>query len=145
MRYFPFILLCFLCVAKSYGQTGPRSYHTLVVEITKEKKPKKISAKVEITPPAFPNGDSAWVHSFEDSLNRTLSMDKKKVKPGKYVVSVRFLLEKDGNVNDIHCLNDPGFGLCEQVRAAVIRQIRPRWGPGEVRQYHTTSTTPKDE
>lgn len=143
MRYFQIAILCIIWVAKSYGQTGTRSYHTVVVEITKEKKPKKISAKVEVMPTVFLGGDSAWVRSFEDILNRMLSVEKK-VKAGKYIVSLRFLLEKDGNVADIRCLNNPGFGLCEKVRAAIIRKFPPRWGPGEARQYNTTSTTPED-
>ena len=142
MRYFQLALICFISVANSYGQTATRSYHTVVVEITKEKKPKKIYTKVQITP-AFP-GDSSWVQSLEDSLNRSIAV-KNRVKVGKYIVSVRFLLEKDGSLTDYKCLIDPGFGMCKQVVAAIIKKYVkwPKWSPGEVRQYHTSSTTPK--
>jgi len=47
------------------------------------KKPKKISAKVEITTP-FPGGDSSWIQSLEGSLNRSISF-KNKAKAGKYI------------------------------------------------------------
>lgn len=139
MRCFQLALLCFICVAKSYGQTGTRIYTTVVVEITKEEKPKKISAKVEITT-SFPGGDSSWIHSLEDSLNRSIPF-KSKAKAGKYIASVRFLIEKDGSMSDIRCLTDPGFGMCEQVVTAIRKKFArwPRWSLGEVRQYHTTS------
>jgi hypothetical protein len=149
MRYFQLVMLCFICLAKSYGQTGTRSYHTVVVEITKEKKPKKISTKVEITSP-FPGGDSSWIQSLEEKLNQSIPV-KNGAKAGKYIVSVSFLIEKDGSLTDIRCLNDPDFEMCKHVMAAIKRNFPgKRWGTqidssGKVRQYHTTSTTPQDE
>jgi hypothetical protein len=128
MRYFQLALLCFICIAKSYGQTGTRHYVGLVVEITKEKRPKKIYTKVEITSPGFPNGDSSWVQSLEESLNQTIPF-RNGAKPGKYMVSVRFLIERDGSLTDIVCLKDPGFGMCKQVKVAVIKKFSPRWRP----------------
>lgn len=147
MRYIQLALLCLVCVAKSYGQTGARSYHTVLVEITKEKKPKRIYTKVTLTQPAFPRGDSSWIQSFQDSLNRSMPVQNK-AKAGTYTVSVRFLIEKDGSISDIVCLKDPGFGMCEQVKAALRKKFR--WGPstdssGKVRRYHTTSTKSQDD
>jgi periplasmic protein TonB len=145
MRYFQLVLLCFICVAKSYGQTDARSYHTVVVEITKEKKPKRISTKVEIKSPTFPGGDSSLAQALEDDLNRTISI-KNKAKAGKYIVSVKFLLERDGSVSDIHCINDPGFGMCEKVIGVMKRKLRWNWRPSvdtKVREYHKTYTTPQ--
>ena len=127
MKYLQVALFCFLCVAKSYGQTGVRSYHTIVVEISKEKKPKRIMTKVDITT-AFPGGDSAWVKSIEEQLNKTVKLNKK-ARAGKYAASVRFLIERDGSVADIACLTDPGFGICEKVRTAILRSTLGRWRP----------------
>jgi len=127
MKYIQVALFCFIWVAKSYGQTGNRSYHTIVVEINKESKPKRILSKVEITT-AFPGGDSAWVKSIEEQLNRTVKPNRK-ARAGKYVASVRFLIERDGSVADIACLTDPGFGICEQVRTAILRSTLGRWRP----------------
>ncbi len=143
MRYFQLALLCFICVAQSYSQTGTRSYHTIDVKITKEKKPKRIYTKVEMTPPALIGGDSSWVQSLEERLNRTISV-KRKVKPGTYIVSVRLLIERDGSLADLRCISDPGFALCEQVVEVLKRFVR--WQPSsysKVRQYHTTSVTPQ--
>jgi len=102
-------------------------YTTAVVEITKEKKPKRISTKVEITRP-FSGVDSSWIQSLEDSLNRSIPV-KNGAKVGKYIVSVRFLIEKDGSVTDFQCMKDPGFGMCQQVVAAIIKKVSPRWRP----------------
>jgi hypothetical protein len=141
-RFFQLALLCFLCVAKSYGQTGNRSYGTVNVEITKEKRPKKIYTKVELTG-AYTGGDTSLIQTLEKNLNQSILV-KKRAKAGKYHVSVRYLLERDGSVTDINCISNPGFEMCEQV-VAVIKRIFPRgWHPAEVRPLHT-STTSYDE
>jgi hypothetical protein len=142
MRYFQVALLCFICVAKSYSQTATRSYGTVNVEIIKEKRPKKIYTKVEITGP-LPEGDSSLTQSLVKNLNQSIRL-KNRVKAGKYIVSVRYLKERDGSVTGFNCINDPGFGMCEQV-VAVIKRTFPRgWHPVEVRPLHT-STTPQNE
>lgn len=62
------------------------------------------------------------------------------IKPGVYVISVRFIVEKDGSISDVRALNDVGFGLAE----GAIRVVRtgPKWEAGEqngrkIRSYHT--------
>ena len=133
MRYFQLAILCFLWVAKSYGQTAVRSYG-VVVEITKEKKLKKIYTKVEIKPHGFPDVDSAWIHSLQESLNQSIPY-KNGAKPGKYIISVALLIEKDGSLVDTRCLKDPGFGMCEQVTSAIKRTFPRKGSPVKVRPY----------
>ena len=66
------------------------------------------------------------------------------MKAGTYVVNVRFLVEKDGNISYADALNDPGYGL---AKAAVkVLNTGPKWTPGEqngqkVRSYHTQPIT----
>jgi hypothetical protein len=139
LRYFLLVLLCFISFAKTYGQTPTRRYVTVVAEITKEKKPKKITTKV-IVSSAFAGEDSSWVQSLEDSLNKSLKV-KTKAKAGKYIVSVRFLFEKDGTIADITCIKDPGFGMCQQVMSELMKKFRASWGPAEVREWHRQHTT----
>jgi hypothetical protein len=142
MRYFQFALFCFICIVKSYGQTGTRSYGTVNVEIMKEKRPKKVYTKVQIMG-AYPGGDSSLIQSLEKELDQSIRV-KNRVKAGKYIVSVRYLIERDGSVADISCISDPGFGMCEQV-VSVIKRIFPRgWHPVEVRPLHTTTTSPDE-
>ena len=69
---------------------------------------------------------------------------KKGLKPGTYTVQVKFLVERDGSINDVQALNDPGYGL---AKAAVkVIKTGPRWKAGEqdgkkVRSYHTQPIT----
>lgn len=66
------------------------------------------------------------------------------MQPGRYTVTVRFLVEKDGSINDVSPLNDPGFGLADG--AAHVIKSGPKWNPGvqngtKVRSYHTQQIT----
>lgn len=114
------LLLCFVSVAKIYGQGG-----RIVVEITKEKH-KTYTTKVIQSVIA----DSSLVRSLEEKINRFIPV-KNRVKKGIYIVSVNFIVAKDGGIVDIECKNDPGFELC----AEVVRTLKKyqRWAPGELR------------
>jgi periplasmic protein TonB len=132
-KLFLFIFLPALCFTKSYGQsvTAP---NRIVVEITKEKNPKKIYAKVE-NMSAFHGTDSSWAQWVEKNLNRTIQVDKR-AKRGKYIVAVKFIVAKDGSLSDIQCENDPGFGMCGEVLRVIKRS--KNWTPaepGQVRDY----------
>jgi protein TonB len=74
---------------------------------------------------------------INDAANRGMQ-------PGRYVVMVRFLVEKDGSINDVSALNDPGFGLAQG--ATQVIKSGPKWNPGEqngskVRSYHMQQIT----
>lgn len=137
-KYFLLTLLCFISITKSYGQTVAKNYYgRIVVEFTKEKRPKKFYAKVEIKS-AFTGGDAAWVKSIEKNINQSIG-DFKRVKKGKHIVSVKFILSRDGSFSDVACENDPGFGLCD----VVVRTIRKshKWAPAEpvkVREFRVS-------
>ena len=128
-KIFKLVLLSFICVAKSYGQTPQNYYGRIEVEFTKEKRPKKFYTKVEFKT-AFPGGDSAWVKSIEKDINQSIGVGKR-IKKGKYIVSVKFILSKDGNLSDIACENDPGFGMCGEV-IRVLKKTK-KWVPAEQR------------
>jgi protein TonB len=137
IRNFQLALLCFVCVAKTYGQTIAKNYYGRIeVEFTKEKRPKKFYTKVQIKT-SFPGGDSAWVKYIEKNINQSIGLGKG-IKKGKYIVSVKFILSKDGNLSDITCEYDPGFGMCEEV-IRVLKKTK-EWVPAEqggkaVREY----------
>ena len=135
MRIFLIALVCFICVAKSFGQTSNGRYGKIDVEITKEKKPKKIYAEVKIMS-AFIGGDSSWVQSFETSLSQSIKY-KNGAKPGKYTVSVQFVVAKDSSLSDFRCLNDPGFGMGAEV-LRTLKKGSTKWAPAggvRVREY----------
>ncbi|MBL0155175.1 MAG: hypothetical protein IPP93_17530 [Chitinophagaceae bacterium] len=139
MRKFQLVLLCLICVAGSSAQTAVKSYGRVNVEITKEKKPKRIHTKVEIVS-AFTGGDSAWILSLEKTLDQSIPF-KNGAKAGKYIVTVVFITDKDGNLSEVRCLNDPGFGMGEKVLAAIKKKPvwRPASQPVEVRAYRGTN------
>jgi len=120
MRNFQLVFLCFICVFNGYGQATTKSYGKIAVEITKEKHPKKIYAKVEIMLP-FPGGDSSWVQSVEKDINRSLPF-RNGAKKGKYIVSVQFVTDKNGSLSDIKCLSDPGFGMGQEVTRVLKKK-----------------------
>jgi hypothetical protein len=145
-RVFPLALLCFIAAAKSYGQTGTNTYGKIVVEISKGKKPKKIYTKVEITSP-FPGGDSAWIKSLEENLNRSIPY-RNGAKKGKYFVSVAFIVTKDGTISEVKALTNNGHGMETELVSAIKK--RSSWFPAPyqgrpVRPLRTSSTNPQND
>jgi len=98
------------------------------------------NAEIEATVDA-----SQWIDHLRNNLQHPIEKAAKKgMKAGTYAVQVKFLVEKDGSINDVQALNDPGYGLAK----AAIKVIRtgPKWTPGSisgkiVRSYHTQPIT----
>jgi periplasmic protein TonB len=142
MKYFQITVLFLMGLTNSYSQTAAHSYGRVEVAITKEKKPKRIYTKVEIKS-AFPGGDSSWVQSLEKKLNQSIQLGKG-VKKGKYIVSVLFIADKEGNISDVKALTSNGYGMEEEVLRAIRKN--PKWLPASqgtpVRPYRRSSSTP---
>lgn len=134
MRIFQLALLCFICAAHASGQTSTRNYGQVVAEITKGKK-KKVTAKVEVNY-SLAGGDTTLASYIEKNLNETIRL-KKGAKKGKYLVRVQFVLDKEGRVADIKCIQDPGYGMCVEVMRVLKK--RTAWIPASpgrpVREY----------
>jgi periplasmic protein TonB len=125
VRILQLVILCFISSTTSYGQTAGNSYGKIAVEITKQKRPKKIYTRVEITS-AFPGGDSVWVKSLENSLNRSIPF-RNGAPLGSYVVYVQFVVTKDGSISDVKPLTNHGYGM----EAEVVRALKKntKWEP----------------
>src|SRR5215216_1779211 len=54
---------------------------------------------------------------------------RKGMKAGRYVVNVRFLVEKDGSISLVQAINDPGYGLAKGAERVV--RYGPKWKAGE--------------
>ncbi len=139
MRWLLPILFC-LFTSTSFAQTSERSYHTVYVEVTKQKKPKKTTTTVRLSQPPFPRSDSAWALALQDTLERTLPY-RNRSKPGSYIVSIRFLVERDGSITDISLVSGSGYALEKQVLAIVRRKLLmgARWAPAPVRPYKSST------
>lgn len=86
-----------------------------------------------------------WISHLRKNLQSPIEKAARKgMKAGTYTVQVKFLVEKDGSINDVQALNDPGYGL---AKAAVkVIKTGPKWTPGvvngkTVRSYHTQPIT----
>lgn len=121
MKSFQLLLLCFVFVAKSYGQGG-----RIVMAITKGSHKTYTTKVVQMN---VPRVDSAWRRSFENKFNQFKPI-KNHVKKGTYTVAIGFIVAKDGSFCDIECGYDPGFGL----GAELVRELKRsgKWGPGKV-------------
>ena len=86
-----------------------------------------------------------WTKHLEKELQPVIEhAARKRIPAGTYTVVIRFLVEKDGSLNDIHALNDPGYGLA----SGAVKVVRsgPKWTPGTVngktvRSYHSQPIT----
>ena len=84
---------------------------------------------------------SEWRNHLLENLVPVIdSAVQRGIRPGRYTVLVRFIVEKNGTISDVHATNDPGYGLAEG--AVMVVRSGPKWKPGQqnkrkVRSYHT--------
>lgn len=103
---------------------------------------KALFTKVEIE--AAPDKEK-WIMHLQKNLQSYIEQaETKGMKPGTYIVNVKFIVMKDGSVNEVKALNDPGYGLAEASVKTV--QTGPKWLPGiqngkMVNSYHTQPIT----
>ena len=81
--------------------------------------------KVEIEA-AFPGGEMAWRKFLEKKLNPNVPVDNG-APAGIYKVYIQFVVNKEGNINDVKALTNNGYGMEQEV----VRLIRngPKWVP----------------
>ena len=113
--------------AKDEGIVAPPvEKGTGVVEAPKvEEDYDKVFTVVQIAA-EFPGGLPAWTKYLERNLNRDLPVENG-APPGKYTVTVSFIVSKTGDISDVAAENDPGYG----TKAEAIRVITkgPKWKP----------------
>lgn len=125
MRKLALLLVCVVCFSSIYGQTISSRNGRVDVEVTIEKRPKRIYVKAEF---ASSSGyrDSILTESIEKQLRQSLLIAKR-VKKGKYLASVQFLLTKDSSLAEVRCIIDPGFGIGQEVLRIVKKHTT--WRP----------------
>ena len=87
----------------------------------------KTFSEVE-TEASFPGGRDAWVAYLTANLKANTPV-KKKAPVGKYMVIVRFIVSKEGNISEVLAETNHGYGMEEEV----IRIIKkgPKWNPAQ--------------
>jgi periplasmic protein TonB len=133
---FIFLLLLSICTNTVFAQNSipppPAITDTATMIFTKT----EVEASVDA---------QQWIDHLTKNLQSVVEKAAKKgMKPGTYTVMVKFLVERDGSISDVHALNDPGYGLAKA--AEKVLRSGPKWTPGEqngkkVRSYHTQPIT----
>lgn len=126
MKVVLFTLLSIFLIGNTFGQKFTNSYGRVVVEITKEKKSKKVEPKIEIK--SFVMGDSSFVKSLEKQIMKSIKISPD-LKKGKYIIGVKFITSIDGTLSDVVCDSDPGFGLCRELMNIIKKSSR--WIPAK--------------
>ncbi|MEP6513847.1 MAG: energy transducer TonB [Parafilimonas sp.] len=67
-----------------------------------------------------------WNKYLERNLNSQVPTDNG-APPGKYTVTVSFLVDKDGNISEVQSLSDPGYGTSTEAVRAIKKG--PKWIP----------------
>lgn len=99
---------------------------TGIVEAPKQEEDyDKIYTKVEI-PAEFPGGITAWQRYLERNLNQDIPIQNG-APFGKYVVTLTFIVDKNGAISDVKAENDPGYGTKEEAIRVIERG--PNWIP----------------
>lgn len=86
-----------------------------------------------------------WRKFLEEHLQPVIEDAAKAGTPaGTYTVVTRFIVEKDGSINNFETVKDPGYGLAKKT--IEILKLSPRWKPAyqngrAVRSYHTQPLT----
>jgi periplasmic protein TonB len=85
-----------------------------------------------------------WVAHLQRELGPVIEKASKKLDPGRYVINVRFLIERDGSISNCRALNEPATGIGQMVEDVV--RIGLKWKPGMqngkiVRSFHTQPIT----
>ena len=105
-------------------QPAVKDAGTNVVEQPKDDN--TVFTKVEIEA-SFPGGDAGWKRYLERNLNPSTPSDNN-APAGSYTVIVKFIVSRDGSLSDVQCVQDPGYGTCEEAIRVIKRG--PKWAPG---------------
>lgn len=92
-----------------------------------EEETDKIFTSVQIQS-TFPGGSDAWVKFLSRTMNRDLPVENG-APAGRYVVTVSFVVARDGSISDVRAENDPGYGTAAE--AVRVIQKGPKWIPAE--------------
>ncbi len=79
-------------------------------------------------PAEFPGGSKGWTKYLMNNLDRDLPYKNKAV-PGKYIVKLNFVVNKNGEVEHVAAESNPGYGTAEEATRVI--ENGPKWIPAE--------------
>ena len=78
------------------------------------------------TPAEFPGGQDKWQDFLANNLDYDIAV-KNDAPVGKYKVIFAFVIDTEGEIKDIRFVQNPGYGIAEEVLKAINKC--PRWIP----------------
>jgi hypothetical protein len=79
-------------------------------------------------PATFPGGTEGWSKYLTNNLDKELPIKNKAI-PGKYIVKLNFVINKNGEVENVIAENNPGYGTASE--AIRVIENGPKWIPAE--------------
>ena len=131
MKLLLLIFVGLIFINKAFNQNQHRAYG--VIEVKFEIGSKRRITKVDVE--GNFGADTVLRETIKKRLNTSTSVDRG-AKRGTYTVRVSYIVDKEGNISDVECIKDPGYGMC----TISVRAIKgaSKWGPGPVRPMKPT-------
>jgi protein TonB len=95
-----------------------------IIEVKKDDDDKPFE-KVEIEA-EFPGGPAAWKKFLEKNLRGDVASENG-APVGRYTIWVQFVVDREGNVNDVKALSNFGYGMEDEAIRVIKRG--PKWKP----------------
>lgn len=118
-KYGHFLFLSLAITATCYAQKNTDSATT---KASKE----KTYTTYQIESEYSEGGNEGWIRYITKNLNGDIPTQNKAPK-GKYVVILRFKVEKDGSIGTVTVDKDPGYGTAEEATRVI--KGSPKWIP----------------
>lgn len=115
-------------VSYSNVDTGEVSTVFVAPKIQKNADPKKNNEPIFYTTQKPAESPAGWSNYLMNNLDRGLPYRNKAV-PGKYTVRLSFVVNQNGDVENVIAENDPGYGTAKE--AVRVIQNGPKWIPAE--------------
>ena len=115
-------------VSYSNVDTGEVSTVFVAPKIQKNADPKKNNEPIFYTTQKPAESPAGWSNYLMNNLDRDLPYRNKAV-PGKYTVRLSFVVNQNGDVENVIAENDPGYGTAKE--AVRVIQNGPKWIPAE--------------
>ena len=115
-------------VSYSSVDTGGVSAVFVAPKIQKNADPQKSNEPIFYTTQKPAESPTGWSTYLMNNLDRDLPYRNKAV-PGKYTVRLSFVVNQNGDVENVIAENDPGYGTAKE--AVRVIQNGPKWVPAE--------------
>lgn len=114
----------------SYSNVDSAEVTTVFVapKIQKNVDPQKNNEPIFYTTEEPAKSPVGWSNYLMNNLDRNLPYRNKAV-PGKYTVKLNFVVNKNGEVENVKAENDPGYGTAKE--AIRVIENGPKWIPAE--------------